>query len=320
MRRGVNVGFERRRSSSTNGRAVGSIIELGAWVIDHAIAEAATWPGRTDLRPRVAINLTARQLHDDHLVERVADACTASRLSPGALCLELTESAFVATDDYGAYRVLETLRDMGVEVAIDDFGTGYSALSYLKHLPVDVIKIDQGFVAGLGTDAADALLVEAIIRVAHGSVCASWPRGWRPRPSSSCCAASAVTPSRATSSPARRRARRCPVCSTPPGGQLRARRGRQCPVGRRWCRHARRSRLPVSWTHPPTSRSDLGPGPEPGLPMTTGGSPSGPIHVRTRTSTRHPRSPPGTSDRQDAQCRHAHAPRREVTRDGRGGN
>ncbi|MDA8077122.1 MAG: EAL domain-containing protein, partial [Actinomycetota bacterium] len=55
----------------------GSIVELGAWVIDHAIAEAATWPGRTDDRPRVAINLTARQLHDEHLVERVGDACAA---------------------------------------------------------------------------------------------------------------------------------------------------------------------------------------------------------------------------------------------------
>ena len=146
----------------------GSIVELGAWVIDHAIAEAATWPGRTAERPRVGINLTARQLHDEHLVERVGDACGASGLSPAALCVELTESAFVATDDYGAYRVLEALRAMGAEVAIDDFGTGYSALSYLKHLPVDVIKIDQGFVAGLGTDPADTLLVEAITTVAHG--------------------------------------------------------------------------------------------------------------------------------------------------------
>jgi PAS domain S-box-containing protein/diguanylate cyclase (GGDEF)-like protein len=146
----------------------GSIVELGAWVIDHAIADAATWPRRTGLRLRVAINLTARQLHDEHLVERVAGACATSGLSPATLCVELTESAFVATDDYGAYRVLETLRGMGVEVAIDDFGTGYSALSYLKHLPVDVLKIDRGFVAGLGTDPADTLLVEAIITVAHG--------------------------------------------------------------------------------------------------------------------------------------------------------
>ncbi|MHB8246950.1 MAG: EAL domain-containing protein [Acidimicrobiales bacterium] len=59
------------------------------------------------------------------------------------------------------------LRETGIEVAIDDFGTGYSSLAYLKHLPADVIKIDQAFVAGLGTDRADSLLVEAIIKVAH---------------------------------------------------------------------------------------------------------------------------------------------------------
>ncbi len=146
----------------------GLIVELGAWVIDHAIAEAATWPGRPAHRPRVGINLSARQLHDDRLVERFIGACGASGLSPASVCVELTESAFVATDDYGAYKSLAALREMGIEVAIDDFGTGYSALSYLTHLPVDVVKIDRGFVAGLGADRADALLVEAIITVAHG--------------------------------------------------------------------------------------------------------------------------------------------------------
>ncbi len=146
----------------------GLIVELGTWVIERAVAEAATWPGGSSHRPRVGINVAARQLHDERLVERITDACGAAGLSPAALCVELTESAFVATDDYGAYRALAALREMGVEVAIDDFGTGYSALSYLKHLPVDVVKIDRGFVAGLGTDRADALLVEAIVTVAHG--------------------------------------------------------------------------------------------------------------------------------------------------------
>ena len=146
----------------------GLIVELGTWVIEHAVAEAATWPRRTSHRPRVGINLAPRQLHDERLVERFVGACAASGLSPAALCVELTESAFVSTDDYGAYRALAALREMGVEVAIDDFGTGYSALSYLKHLPVDVVKIDRGFIAGLGTDRADALLVEAIITLAHG--------------------------------------------------------------------------------------------------------------------------------------------------------
>ena len=146
----------------------GLIVELGAFVIEQAVAEAATWPGRTTHRPRVGINLAARQLHDERLVKRITDACDAAGLSPAALCVELTESAFVATDDYSAYQALAALREMGVEVAIDDFGTGYSTLSYLKHLPLDVVKIDRGFVAGLGTDRADTLLVKAIITVAHG--------------------------------------------------------------------------------------------------------------------------------------------------------
>jgi len=144
------------------------IVELGAWVIEHAIAEAASWAARTGTRPKVAVNLSARQLRDERLVERFASACAASGLPSSSVGVELTESAFVATDDYGAYRVLAGLREMGIEVAIDDFGTGYSSLSYLKHLPIDAIKIDQGFIAGLGTDRADALLVEAIIQVAHG--------------------------------------------------------------------------------------------------------------------------------------------------------
>ena len=144
------------------------IVELGDWVIEHAIAEAASWAARTGTQPKVAVNLSARQLRDERLVERFASACTASGLPPSSVGVELTESAFVATDDYGAYRVLAGLREIGIEVAIDDFGTGYSSLSYLKHLPVDVIKIDRGFIAGLGTDRADSLLVEATIQVAHG--------------------------------------------------------------------------------------------------------------------------------------------------------
>lgn len=119
------------------------------------------------LQPKVGINLSARQLHDEHVVDRFASACDASGLSPFSVCAELTESAFVTTDDYDAYRVLAALRELRIEVAIDGFGSGYSALSYLKHLPVDVVKIDRAFVAGLGADRRDAVLVEAMIRVAH---------------------------------------------------------------------------------------------------------------------------------------------------------
>ena len=137
-------------------------------MIERATVEAATWLGRTVHRPRVGINLSARELRHERLVERFAGACAGWGLPTTALCVELTEPAFVAANDYGAYKSLAALREMGVEVTSDDFGTGCSALSYLKHLPVDVVKIDWGFVAGLGTDRADALLVEAIITVAHG--------------------------------------------------------------------------------------------------------------------------------------------------------
>ena len=146
----------------------GLIVELGAWVIEHAIADAATWPVGSRSRPKVAVNVAARQLRDEHLLERFASSCAGSGLPPSSVCVELTESVFVATDDSGAYGVLAALRDTGIEVAIDDFGTGYSTLSRLKHLPVDVVKIDRSFVTGLGVDRADSLLVEAMIRVAHG--------------------------------------------------------------------------------------------------------------------------------------------------------
>lgn len=144
------------------------IVELGAWAIEQAIAEAATWPGWSRSQPKVAVNITARQLHDEHLVEHFASSCAASGLPPSSVCVELTESVFVATDDSDAYRVLTALRETGIGVAIDDFGTGYSTLSRLKHLPVDVIKIDRSFVTGLGEDRVDSLLVEATVRVAHG--------------------------------------------------------------------------------------------------------------------------------------------------------
>ncbi len=146
----------------------GLIIEMGSWVIERAIADAASWPETTGTRPRVAVNLTARQLSDEHLVGRFAAACSASGLPGSAVGVELTETTLVGADDRGAYRALAALRDAGVEVAIDDFGTGYSSLAYLKRLPVDVVKVDRSFVVGLGVDPADRLLVEAVIALAHG--------------------------------------------------------------------------------------------------------------------------------------------------------
>ncbi len=146
----------------------GLMVELGAWVIEHALAEAARWQARTGWLGRVAVNLSAHQLHDGHLVQRFESACAAAGLPPSALCVELTESDIVTATDQQVRRTLAELRAQGIEIAIDDFGTGYSALAYLKQLPVDVVKIDRSFVADLGAGIPDAVIVDAMIGIAHG--------------------------------------------------------------------------------------------------------------------------------------------------------
>ena len=125
----------------------GLIIPLGAWVLDTAIREATAWhAGGHPLT--VAVNLSARQLSDETLDALVGELLERHGLSPAALCLEVTETA-VLRDPGAAATALAALRERGVRIAIDDFGTGYSSLRHLSDLPVDIIKLDRTFVAGL---------------------------------------------------------------------------------------------------------------------------------------------------------------------------
>ncbi len=145
----------------------GLILPLGGWVLEEASRQAARW---RDLRPErelsVSINVSARQLADPLLIERVENALSASSLDPGRLRLELTETAVMA-DAASAEMLLRRLRAVGVRLSIDDFGTGYSSLAYLKRFPVDELKIDGSFVAGLGRRADDSAIVAATIRLAE---------------------------------------------------------------------------------------------------------------------------------------------------------
>ncbi len=115
---------------------------------------------------QLSVNLSARQLDDPHLVPTVREAIGTSGLPPSALCLEITESALMR-DPTIAARTLAALRGLGVRLAIDDFGTGYSSLAQLLTLPLDILKIDQSFTAGLGkSDDAEAI-VTSVIAMAH---------------------------------------------------------------------------------------------------------------------------------------------------------
>ena len=144
----------------------GHILAIGSWVLDRACREAKTW-GRTLAGPlTIAVNVSARQLQDAGLVRGISAALEASQLDPSALVLEITESATVA-DTEGAITRLEELKSLGVGLAIDDFGTGYSSLSYLRRFPVDQLKVDRSFVAGVATDVEDRAIVASVIDLAH---------------------------------------------------------------------------------------------------------------------------------------------------------
>jgi diguanylate cyclase (GGDEF)-like protein len=145
----------------------GLILPLGDHVLTHAVADFARWrAGRAERAPLyLSVNMSNRQLTAS-TVEQVRRVLDAGRLEPGALWLEMTESALV-TDPDRAGRVLSELRHLGVHLAIDDFGTGYSSLLSLKRYPVELVKIDRSFIEGLGADPDSDAIVLAVVRLAQ---------------------------------------------------------------------------------------------------------------------------------------------------------
>jgi diguanylate cyclase (GGDEF)-like protein len=150
----------------------GLIISLGDWVLEEACKQAALWEGQLPegRTLHLSVNLSAHQLHDPELVDRVRQVLP-PRLADGKarqvfLGLEVTETTLVRDTEQTA-DVLERLDQLGVRIGIDDFGTGYSSLSYLKRFPVSSIKIDQSFVAGLDVDPDDRSIVTAVVQLAH---------------------------------------------------------------------------------------------------------------------------------------------------------
>jgi diguanylate cyclase (GGDEF)-like protein len=141
---------------------IGIITDIGAWVLREACAQARTWPGHV----RVAVNLSARQFRDPHLVETVAQALGAAGIEPRRVELEITESVPLLRDE----RTLATLYELhriGVGIVLDDFGTGYSSLSYLRGFPFHSIKIDRSFVSDLQVRGEGRALVNGIIGLAR---------------------------------------------------------------------------------------------------------------------------------------------------------
>ncbi|HEX3981596.1 MAG TPA: EAL domain-containing protein [Acidimicrobiales bacterium] len=135
----------------------GMIIEVGRWVLLQACTQAGTWRDRGH-PVAISVNVSMRQLESSLFVDHVEEALAAGDLEPSLLTLEVTESTLMR-DAQATVARLRRLKEVGVMIAIDDFGTGYSSMAYLRQFPVDVLKIDRTFVAGMdGTPDADALV------------------------------------------------------------------------------------------------------------------------------------------------------------------
>lgn len=142
------------------------ITDIGLWVLERACRDHAKWATSYPHTPlELAVNVSARQLMSPGFVASVVDVLDRTGMDPRCLILEMTEGIFL--DGPRALVVLADLKTLGVRLALDDFGTGFSSLNYLRQFPVDIIKIDQGFVADIGKQPAGVTILTAVTHLAH---------------------------------------------------------------------------------------------------------------------------------------------------------
>jgi len=143
----------------------GYIKLLTRWVLREAVRQCGEWL-REGLTLQVSVNISARDLMSRELPEHVAALLAEFDVTPGMLCLEITESGFM-DDPVHAQKVLDRLAELGVKLSIDDYGTGYSSLSYIMKLPVQELKIDKSFISRMATDAEISTIVRSTIDLGH---------------------------------------------------------------------------------------------------------------------------------------------------------
>jgi len=143
--------------------ASGMITDVGRWVLEEACRQGARWHAQGyDLD--VSVNVSARQLETDDLIEVIARALEESGFNAHSLIVEITETAIMKNMDAVVPR-LAALKATGVRVAIDDFGTGYSSLAYLQHFPVDTLKIDRSFISTMADSPESGALIHTLVQL-----------------------------------------------------------------------------------------------------------------------------------------------------------
>ena len=148
--------------------SAGLMVDLGAAILRDSLAQLAHWRARgmRFASCGLSVNVATQQLVDNSFVEVVETALGETGIDADSLWLEITETTLME-DAVAAGKALRALRSLGLHLSVDDFGTGYSSLTYLKRFPVETIKIDRSFVSGLGLEADDTSIVEAVVRLGH---------------------------------------------------------------------------------------------------------------------------------------------------------
>jgi len=141
----------------------GLITEIGKWVLQHACSQGAVWRN-AGYALGMAVNVSASQLDSDQLIADIEGALSNSGLEPGALTIEITETTLMRNVEETARR-LAGIKQLGVRIAIDDFGTGYSSLAHLQRFPVDALKIDRSFIAGLSENKESETLIHTLVQL-----------------------------------------------------------------------------------------------------------------------------------------------------------
>lgn len=143
----------------------GLIIPLGEWVLRRACEQNKKWQTQGYPHVQLSVNLSARQFYQPDLLDKIKEVLTMTELDPQWLELEVTESIFADIDH--AVTILEAIKELGVHTSIDDFGTGYSSFSYIKHLPVNTLKIDASFIRDIHHNKESQAIVKAILTIAQ---------------------------------------------------------------------------------------------------------------------------------------------------------
>ncbi len=145
----------------------GLIIDIGEQVIHQACKQLQNWLDIGCCNVKMSINLSARQFHQEDLVEKIAGELDSMNICGKDIVVEMTENVAISDLNY-SINILNKLKKLGIKVALDDFGTGYSSLNYLKQLPIDIIKLDREFIKDIQNSIDERLIAKTVIELAHG--------------------------------------------------------------------------------------------------------------------------------------------------------